>query len=218
MQWLPYAGYDSGEFVGTSLLAVDETSIAHIPGIVKLVVIGDFIGIVAEREEQAIKAAQALQVSWKDWPQFAADDRRSAARQSALDPGGAMIPAMWTRRWRRPTGVSPAATCGRISVLPDRPFLARWRTNGRSTCRSIRQPEPAPAARRSGLAAGVLQRRSRSFACKRPVMAAIAPMTSAPTRRCCRARWAGTAGAADPRTRTCVGTEGHGAAMEVDGG
>ena len=61
----PYAGYDSGEFVGTSLLAVDETSIAHIPGIVKLVVIGDFIGIVAEREEQAIKAAQALQVSWK---------------------------------------------------------------------------------------------------------------------------------------------------------
>ncbi|CAI0864974.1 molybdopterin-dependent oxidoreductase [Serratia quinivorans] len=63
----PYAGYDSGEFVGTSLLAVDEQSIAHIPGIVKLVVIGDFIGIVAEREEQAIKAAEALQVSWKDW-------------------------------------------------------------------------------------------------------------------------------------------------------
>ncbi|UNK25940.1 molybdopterin-dependent oxidoreductase [Serratia plymuthica] len=63
----PYAGYDSGEFVGTSLLAVDERSIAAIPGIVKLVVIGDFIGIVAEREEQAIKAAQALQVSWKDW-------------------------------------------------------------------------------------------------------------------------------------------------------
>lgn len=63
----PYAGYDSGEFVGTSLLAVDEQSIAAIPGIVKLVVIGDFIGIVAEREEQAIKAAQTLQVSWKDW-------------------------------------------------------------------------------------------------------------------------------------------------------
>ncbi|MEE4409046.1 MULTISPECIES: molybdopterin cofactor-binding domain-containing protein [unclassified Serratia (in: enterobacteria)] len=63
----PYAGYDSGEFVGTSLLAVDEQSIAGIPGIVKLVVIGDFIGIVAEREEQAIKAAQTLQVSWKDW-------------------------------------------------------------------------------------------------------------------------------------------------------
>lgn len=63
----PYAGLDSGEFVGTSLLAVDESSISHIPGIVRVVVIGDFIGIVALREEQAAKAAQALQVSWKDW-------------------------------------------------------------------------------------------------------------------------------------------------------
>ncbi|MFS2159443.1 molybdopterin cofactor-binding domain-containing protein [Pseudomonas sp. Pseusp122] len=63
----PYAGLDSGEFVGTSLLSVDESSISHIPGIVQVVVIGDFIGIVALREEQAAKAAQALQVSWKDW-------------------------------------------------------------------------------------------------------------------------------------------------------
>ncbi len=65
----PYAGLDSGEFVGTSLLHVDESSIAHIPGIVKLVVIGDFIGVVAKREEQAVKAAQALKVSWKAWTQ-----------------------------------------------------------------------------------------------------------------------------------------------------
>lgn len=63
----PYAGLDSGEFVGTSLLAVDESSISHIPGIVRVVVIGDFIGIVALREEQAAKAAQALNVTWKDW-------------------------------------------------------------------------------------------------------------------------------------------------------
>lgn len=63
----PYAGLDSGEFVGTSLLAVDESSISHIPGIVRVVVIGDFIGIVALREEQAAKAAQALTVTWKDW-------------------------------------------------------------------------------------------------------------------------------------------------------
>ena len=65
----PYAGLDSGEFVGTSLLHVDESSIAHIPGIVKVVVIGDFIGVVAKREEQAVKAAQALKVSWKAWTQ-----------------------------------------------------------------------------------------------------------------------------------------------------
>ena len=60
----PYAGLDAGDFVGRSLLRVDETSIAHLPGIVKLVVIGDFIGIVAEREEQAEAAMHALRVDW----------------------------------------------------------------------------------------------------------------------------------------------------------
>ena len=64
----PYAGLDAGPFVGTSLIAVDEASIAGIPGIVALVVIGDFIGIVAEREEQAALAAQRLRVTWKPTP------------------------------------------------------------------------------------------------------------------------------------------------------
>jgi nicotinate dehydrogenase subunit B len=61
----PYAGVDAGDFVGNSLESVDEASIAHIPGIVATVVIGDFIGIVAEREEQAEAAQWALQVHWK---------------------------------------------------------------------------------------------------------------------------------------------------------
>ena len=60
----PYAGLDAGPFVGTSLRAVDEDSIAHIPGIVKLVVIGDFVGIVAQREEQADAAMHALRLQW----------------------------------------------------------------------------------------------------------------------------------------------------------
>ena len=60
----PYAGVDAGDFVGRSLLSVDEASIAQLPGIEKLVVIGDFIGIVAEREEQAEAAVHALAVTW----------------------------------------------------------------------------------------------------------------------------------------------------------
>jgi len=63
----PYAGFDSGDFVGNSLLEVDESSIAHIPGIVRVVVIRDFVGVVAMREEQAAKAALALKVTWKPW-------------------------------------------------------------------------------------------------------------------------------------------------------
>jgi nicotinate dehydrogenase subunit B len=64
----PYAGVDAGPFIGTSLIAVDEASIADIPGILATVVIGDFIGVVAEREEQAARAAERLRVTWKPSP------------------------------------------------------------------------------------------------------------------------------------------------------
>ncbi|MCR5865735.1 molybdopterin cofactor-binding domain-containing protein [Aquincola sp. J276] len=64
----PYAGVDAGDFVGRTLQSVDRDSIGHLHGIVDLVVIGDFIGIVAEREDQAEAAMQALQVQWKPWP------------------------------------------------------------------------------------------------------------------------------------------------------
>ncbi|MDF0546096.1 molybdopterin-dependent oxidoreductase [Sphingobium sp. H39-3-25] len=60
----PYAGRDQGAFVGRSLIAVDEGSIAHIPGVVKVVVLHDFVGVVAEREDQAEDAARALRVQW----------------------------------------------------------------------------------------------------------------------------------------------------------
>jgi nicotinate dehydrogenase subunit B len=64
----PYAGADHGEFIGNSLESVDETSIAHIPGVRAVVVIRDFVGVVAEREEHAEQAAAALRVRWKPWP------------------------------------------------------------------------------------------------------------------------------------------------------
>jgi nicotinate dehydrogenase subunit B len=64
----PYAGVDAGDFIGKSLIFVDETSIAHIPGILAVTVIGDFVGIVAEREEHADAAMRALRVTWKTAP------------------------------------------------------------------------------------------------------------------------------------------------------
>lgn len=63
----PYAGADSSAPLGDSLISVDKASIAHLPGIVEVVVIKDFIGIVAEREEQAIAAMRQLKVEWKKW-------------------------------------------------------------------------------------------------------------------------------------------------------
>ena len=63
----PYAGADHGDYIGNLLESVDETSIAHIPGIRAVVVIRDFIGVVAEREEFAELAANTLRVNWKPW-------------------------------------------------------------------------------------------------------------------------------------------------------
>ena len=64
----PYAGADHGDFIGNTLAKVDRDSIAHIDGIRAVVVQGDFVGIVAEREEQAEQAMHDLVVDWKPWP------------------------------------------------------------------------------------------------------------------------------------------------------
>src|SRR5437773_878136 len=64
----PYAGVDVGDFIGTSLIAIDEASVHDIPGIVAVVRLGDFAGVVAEREENAVKAASHLKVIWKPVP------------------------------------------------------------------------------------------------------------------------------------------------------
>jgi len=79
----PYAGADHGDFIGNTLEAVDESSIAHIPGIRAVVVIRDFVGIVAEREEFAEQALRELQVSWKAWPGLQKlDDLEQAIRDN----------------------------------------------------------------------------------------------------------------------------------------
>jgi nicotinate dehydrogenase subunit B len=61
----PYTGSETA--IGSSLVAIDEASVRHIPGLVKVVRIGDFVGVVAEREENAIRAARELKAEWKDW-------------------------------------------------------------------------------------------------------------------------------------------------------
>lgn len=64
----PYAGADHGDFIGKTLAQVDADSISHIAGIRSVVVQGDFVGVVAEREEQAEQAMRELRLQWKPWP------------------------------------------------------------------------------------------------------------------------------------------------------
>jgi CO/xanthine dehydrogenase Mo-binding subunit len=50
--------------IGATLVDVDENSVSHIPGVVKVVRRKNFVGIVAERQWQAAQAARQLKVQW----------------------------------------------------------------------------------------------------------------------------------------------------------
>jgi CO/xanthine dehydrogenase Mo-binding subunit len=50
--------------VGSTVASVDESSVRGIPGVVKVVVRKNFVGVVAEKQAQAIEAARQLKVKW----------------------------------------------------------------------------------------------------------------------------------------------------------
>jgi len=52
--------------VGAQLIALDESSLHDLPRAVQVVRLGNFVGVVAEREEQAMRAAQQLKVEWRE--------------------------------------------------------------------------------------------------------------------------------------------------------
>jgi nicotinate dehydrogenase subunit B len=50
---------------GATLVSVDESSVRNLPGFVKVVTRGNYVAVVFEREEQAIRAARQLKAQWK---------------------------------------------------------------------------------------------------------------------------------------------------------
>ena len=83
----PYAGADHGDFIGQTLRAVDQTSIGHVPGMRAVVVQGDFVGVVAEREEHAELAMRELRLDWKPWPRMTdVGDLHQALRDNPSTP------------------------------------------------------------------------------------------------------------------------------------
>ncbi len=53
--------------IGATLNGVDEASVGDIPGLVKVVRLGNFLGVVCKGEWAAIKAARQLKADWSDW-------------------------------------------------------------------------------------------------------------------------------------------------------
>jgi CO/xanthine dehydrogenase Mo-binding subunit len=50
---------------GAKLIGIDESSVSGIPGFIKVVTKGNYVAVVCEREEQAIKASRQLKVNWE---------------------------------------------------------------------------------------------------------------------------------------------------------
>lgn len=100
----PYAGVDAGPFVGRSLMEIDRASVAHIRGLVAVVSEGDFVGLVAERDEQAEAAMHALKVEWRATPRL--PDLRDPARAMSAHPA---TPGVLMDRGEVKGGLAPAA-------------------------------------------------------------------------------------------------------------
>jgi CO/xanthine dehydrogenase Mo-binding subunit len=53
---------------GATVASVDEKSVRHIPGLIKVVLRNNFVGVVAEKQWQAARAAKELKLTWKPGP------------------------------------------------------------------------------------------------------------------------------------------------------
>ncbi len=50
---------------GATLLRIDESSVKDVPGFIRVVSRGNYVAVICEREEQAIRAARQLRVEWQ---------------------------------------------------------------------------------------------------------------------------------------------------------
>jgi nicotinate dehydrogenase subunit B len=80
--------------VEATVASVDESSVAGMPGVVKVVVRKNFVGVVAEKPWQAIQAAGKLKVTWNPGPplmgqtDFFSTIRQQPARDTLLVDSG----------------------------------------------------------------------------------------------------------------------------------
>jgi len=120
--------------VGAALLSVDESSIAAIPG-VRVIRIGNFLGVCADREWDAVRAARQLKTAWSsgsglpDHARLYANirattlvrDETLATRgdvAAAFAAGGRSLSA--TYEWPIQSHASMGPSCAVADVRPDR--------------------------------------------------------------------------------------------------
>lgn len=120
--------------IGASLVSVDESSVGAIPG-VRVIRIGSFLGVCAEREWDAVRAARQLKATWSpgkglpDHARLYADVRATALVRdetlatrgdaaAAFAAGGRSVSA--TYEWPIQSHASMGPSCAVADVRPDR--------------------------------------------------------------------------------------------------
>ena len=69
---------------GATLMAIDESSVRGMPGLVKVVSKNNFVGVVAEKPWQAMQIAEKLRVTWTPGPRLS--PQRDAYQQIRKEP------------------------------------------------------------------------------------------------------------------------------------
>jgi CO/xanthine dehydrogenase Mo-binding subunit len=114
---------------GSSLESFDEAAVKALPGVIAVVRDGSFLGVVAEREEQAIKARTALAKSakWKLGPELpdpahihahlktlASTDSVIGVKQAAVPPGARVLQATYTKPYLAHASIGPSAALAEL--------------------------------------------------------------------------------------------------------
>jgi CO/xanthine dehydrogenase Mo-binding subunit len=144
---------------GSTLESFDEPGVKMLPGVVAVVRDGSFLGVVAEREEQAIRARAALAASakWKDGPELPdpkkiyehlmslpSQDKVIGEKDAPPPAGAKVIEATYHRPYQAHASIGPSCA---LAELKDGKLAVWTHTQGvfplRSTLAKVLNMQPA---------------------------------------------------------------------------
>jgi nicotinate dehydrogenase subunit B len=118
-----------GQFVsgfGAPVVSVDERSISHIPG-ARVVRKGDFVGVVAPHEYDAIQAAAQLKVKWATPPPVLPGGGDELGAMRALDKAGKTVPGVHDLLYQAPNAGNVDTALGSAAHAVSETYF--WPTN-----------------------------------------------------------------------------------------
>ena len=137
--------------INTEPISIDQDSVRAIPGVVMIVREGKFVGVVAKTEWAAIKAAQALKVTWSPADDQTAGKPRRNLRLPAKNQAHAQHQSGGARQCRRGLEASQEKLRAHLSfsvsiARHDRPVLRHRRREKRPRDHLVRHPGAVPLA------------------------------------------------------------------------